>query len=49
MKLKRTPLTERRLHVMGDSPTRPNGSQHVEPPSDDPKKQGRSAAKKKSK
>lgn len=28
---------------------KPNGSQHAAPPSDDPRKQGRSAAKKKSK
>lgn len=34
---------------MGDEFTKPNGSQHAAPPSNDPKKQGRSAAKKKSK
>lgn len=34
---------------MGDDNVKPNGSQKAEPPSDDPKKQGRSAAKKKSK
>lgn len=33
----------------GSGNIKPNGSQHVAPPSDDPKKQGRSAAKKKSK
>jgi hypothetical protein len=34
---------------MSDDRIKPNGSQHVEKPSNDPKKQGRSAAKKKSK
>ncbi len=35
---------------MGDNgPIKPNGSQHAEKPSNDPEKQGRSAAKKKSK
>jgi hypothetical protein len=34
---------------MGSDTIKPNGSQHAAEPSNDPKKQGRSAAKKKSK